>query len=192
MARPSPTTPEALRKELKHLVLQHVYKKSDQPIQLSSGAQTNEYYDVKQVTLFPERSVLFARLLSELLNLRDYDAVGGMSIGADPIVSATSIVAYLEKGIHLPMFLVRNEVKVHGLQKKIEGVEIKRGMKVLIVDDVITQGTATLSAIRAVEELGAIVKHIACLIDREEGGSKAISEKYPFLSVFKKSELQLS
>ncbi len=178
-----------LRDELKILLQTHSHRKSDVPIRLSSGAETTVYFDGKQITLFPDRAVLFARVLLESVKLAGIEAVGGMSIGADPIVSAVSITAYFDRGLNWPGFLVRKEPKKHGLQKMIEGVELRKGMRVLIVDDVITQGTATLTAIRAVEETGAVVAQVACLVDREEGGSKLLSAKYPFFAAFKKSEL---
>lgn len=179
----------ALRDELKALLKSYAHRTSDVPIRLSSGAETTVYFDGKQITLFPDRAVLFARVLLENINPAGIEAVGGMSIGADPIVSAVSIVAYLECGLKWPGFLVRKEQKKHGLEKRIEGVELRKGMRVMVVDDVITQGTATLNAISAIEETGAVVAQVACLVDREEGGSKLLAAKYPFYAAFKKSEL---
>jgi len=184
-----PTASMNKKEELKALLAKYAHRRSETPIQLSSGAWTQEYFDGKQITLFPDRAVLLARVILENMDLTGIEAVGGMSIGADPIVSAISLVAYLDKGLKIPAFLVRKEAKKHGLQKMIEGIEITPGMKTLIVDDVITQGTATLKAIEAAEAAGAKVVAVACLVDREEGGSKAISAKYEFYSVFKKSEL---
>lgn len=178
-----------LKDELRRLIRSHATLTSDVPIRLSSGAETRQYFDGKQITLFPERAVLFARLLLEELDVSRFDAVGGMSVGADPIVSALSVTAFLEKGLKVPGFFVRKEAKKHGLQKMIEGVELKKGMKTLVVDDVITQGTATLKAIEAVEQCGAVVEQVACLVDREEGGSAALGRKYRFYAAFRKSEL---
>ena len=178
-----------MKEELKRLLLRHAHKKLDRAVRLSSGAESSEYFDAKQITLFPERAVVFARVILESLDLRGIDAVGGMSLGADPVVSALTLVAYLEKGLNLPGFLVRREPKKHGLQKMAEGVELKKGMRVLIVDDVITQGSATLAAIQAVEDAGAEVAQVCCLVDREEGGSRMLAQKYKFYAVFKKSEL---
>lgn len=189
MSAPAAETRQQLKDKLKRLLKEHAYKKTDTPIRLSSGAMSNEYFDGKQITLVPDRAVVFARLLLESIDLSPIQAVGGMSIGADPIISAVSIMAYLDRGVVIPAFLVRKEAKKHGLQKMIEGIELKPGMRVLVVDDVITQGTATLNAIKAVEETGAQVVQVACLVDREEGGSQILSAKYKFYSAFKKSEL---
>ena len=181
---------ESMKRDLAKLVKEKAYIKLDKPIRLASGAVTQLYFDGKQVTLFPERVVLFCRVLLDALDLSQFDAVGGMSIGADPIVSALSVVAHLDKGLNVPAFLVRKEPKKHGLQKMMEGVKLKKGMRVLVVDDVITQGTATLNAIAAVGATGAKVTQVACLVDREEGGSaKIASAGYKFYSVFKKSDL---
>jgi orotate phosphoribosyltransferase len=179
------------RAALRSILLKDAYIRSSEPIRLSSGKTTNVYFDGKQVTLFPEAAVLFARAVLDAVDLTRIDAVGGMSIGADPAVSAISLVAYLEKKLRVPAFLVRKEPKPHGLQKLIEGVALKKGMRVLIVDDVITQGGAVLQAIRAAEDAGAKVVQVACLVDREEGGTdKLRSAGYPVYSVFKKSELE--
>ena len=180
---------EKTRQALKSHILQYVYRKLDKPVRLSSGALSAEYFDGKQVTLFPERVHLLAQLILEAADLRNIDAVGGMSVGADPIVTAVSLVAYLEKNLKIPAFFVRKEVKEHGLSKQIEGIELRKGMRVLIVEDVITQGTATLKAIEAVEKAGARVAKVICMIDREAGGSEIIASKYDFHAIFKKSEL---
>lgn len=188
MAHPSAAA-QAFREELRSLLKQHAYQRLDKPVRLASGHLSEEYFDGKQITLFPERVVLFARLLFELLDFRRFEAVGGMSLGADPIISALSVTAFLDRGIRIPGFLVRKQPKLHGLQRVIEGVVIGKGMRVLVVDDVITRGTSTLKAIEAVEESGARIEQVACMVDREEGGGEVIAAKYPFLSVFKKSEL---
>ena len=177
------------REKLRELVRKHVRRKSDTPIRLTSGSETYEYFDGKQVTLFPDRMALFARLVLENVDLKKIQAIGGMSTGADPIAAAVSLIAFLEKKINIPAFFVRKEPKKHGLQKRIEGAELKKGMRVLIVEDVITKGSSTLDAIQAVEACGAIVEKVICLIDREEGGSQLIASKYPFEAIFKKSDL---
>lgn len=178
-----------LRQELKSLIKLYVYKKFDKPVRLASGSETTEYFDGKQITLFPERAHLFTKLILEDLDLSHIDAVGGMSTGADPIVTAVSLLAYLEKGIKIPAFYVRKAEKSHGLTKRIEGVKLTKGMRVLIVEDVVTKGSSTLEAIRVVESEGAVVSQVTCLIDREAGGAETISSKYPFKAIFKKSEL---
>lgn len=180
---------EDLKIQLKTLVKLHVVKKFDKPVRLASGSETTEYYDGKQITLFPERAILFIKLILEELDLEKIDAVGGMSTGADPIVSAFSLLAYIEKNVKIPAFYVRKAEKAHGLSKRVEGVEIKRGMRVLVVEDVVTQGRSTLEAIRVIEAEGGVIAKVACLVDREAGGSEKISSKYPFQAIFKKSQL---
>jgi orotate phosphoribosyltransferase len=178
-----------LKEQLKELVTKYVYKKFDKPIQLSSGSKTTEYFDGKQITLFPDRAIIFARFVLSVCDLTKIDAVGGMSVGADPIVTAVSLAAFLEKKVNIPAFFVRKEAKGHGLQKQIEGIELKKGMRVLIVEDVVTKGNATLNAIKAVESTGAEVAQVVCLLDREAGGSTVLSAKYPFTAALTRSQI---
>lgn len=180
---------EGLKEELKPLIKKHAFLALEKPITLTSGKQSLVYFDGKQITLFPDRALLFARAVLELVNLGDVDCVGGLTIGADPIATAVSLVAYLDTGKVLPAFIVRKEPKKHGLQQLIEGYQIRRGDQVLIVDDVVTTAKSTLQAIRAVEELGGIVAQVACLVDRGEGGTEALS-KYRFTPVFRRSEIE--
>ena len=118
-------------------------------------------------------------------------AIGGLSMGADPIVSAAVIVSELEKK-PLPGFLVRKEAKKHGRQKQIEGLENPRGKKVVIVDEVCTTGGSTLEAIAAAEREGCEVIAVISLVDREEGGSEKLRAKYNYRSIFTARELLAS
>jgi orotate phosphoribosyltransferase len=157
---------------------------------LASGRTSNYYLDCKLTTLDPEGSVLTGHAILELLRehgLRP-NAVGGPTIGADPIVTATAAISFLEAD-PLPAFLIRKERKGHGREKVVEGIEIKAGLRVVIVDEVCTTGKSTLDAIEAAEEEGLEIIAVLSLVDREEGGSEKISKKYPYFPVFKASEL---
>ncbi len=178
---------EELKSKLLPFVRSHAIVALKEPIRLSSGKMSTEYFDGRRVTLHPEGMTLFAHTLLELIDPSKFDAVGGPSLGADPIATAISILAYLEKGIILPAFLVRKEPKKYGLQKLIEGTELKPGMKVLIVEDVLTTGSSALQAIRAVEETGARVNCVTCLLDRKEGASETL-KAYQFKSIFTKDD----
>jgi orotate phosphoribosyltransferase len=157
---------------------------------LSSGRVSDYYLDCKLTTLDPEGCVLTAYTILELLAAQgiNADAVGGPTIGADPIVAAVAAVSYVERK-PLPAFLVRKERKAHGRQKQIEGINPRDVSKVVIVDEVCTTGESTLEAVRAVENEGLKVVAVISLVDREEGGSEKLREKYPFYAVFTAKEL---
>ena len=179
---------EEIKSKLLLLVRKNACLKLSEPIKLASGKMSSVYFDGRKVTLEPEGITLFARAILELVRLDSIDAVGGPSIGADPIATAVSILAYLDKGKKIPAFLVRKEPKKHGLQKLIEGCDLKSGMRVLIVEDVVTTGQSVEGAVKAVEALGAKVEQIVCLVDRGEGDGK-LSTKYRFTSLFKREEV---
>ena len=181
---------EDLKKELLPLILKHACLKLDQPIKLSSGKMSQVYFDGRRITLHPKGITLFARAILELVDVKALDAVGGPAIGADPIATAVSIFALMDQKKELPAFLIRKEAKQYGLQKQIEGIDLKPGMKVLIVEDVITTGKSVRNAISLVEKTGAKVQFVICLLDREEGGKEAL-QPYPLIPLFKRDEIKL-
>ncbi len=176
------------RQALKDLLRRKSLKRGS--FTLSSGRKSDYYLDCKLATLDPEGAVLTGHTVLELLEAHGIraDAIGGLSIGADPIVTAVAAVSHLE-GKPLPGFLVRKERKPHGRQKQIEGIEEKEVAKVVIVDEVCTTGESTLEAIRAAENAGLEVVAVVSLVDREEGGSDRLRKKYRYLSVFTAKEL---
>jgi orotate phosphoribosyltransferase len=153
---------------------------------LSSGGTSNFYVDGKQVTLHPEGSYLTGKIILEKIKGLKVDFIGGMTLGADPIAASVSLLSK-EMSNPIPAFIVRKSQKEHGLKKSIEGI-IAPASDVVIVDDVITKGAATLGAIAAVEKIGCRVVKVICLVDRQEGGAEALS-KYDFDPIFKKEEL---
>ncbi len=179
---------DELKKKLLPLIRKNARLKLPAPIQLSSGKMSDRYFDGRKITLDPKGVTLFARAILELVDVQKFDAVGGPSIGADPIATAVSILAYLDKKIVIPAFLVRREPKQYGLQKQVEGVDLKPGMNVLIVEDIVTTGSSILNSIQAVESLGAKVAHIVCLLDRDEGGSAALGP-YAYTPLFTRKEV---
>ncbi len=142
---------------------------------LASGMKSSYYIDGKQVTLDPEGLTLVSRLiLEEVARLPEQpQAVGGLTIGADPIVSGVVVLSFLEGVTPLGGFIVRKEAKTHGQQDLIAG-RLSRGARVIIVDDVITTGGSALQAVEAVrsEPFCAEVLAVYALVDREEGGQK--------------------
>jgi orotate phosphoribosyltransferase len=157
---------------------------------LSSGKKSSYYLDCKLTTLHPEGALLTGYCLLELLSEMGVqaDAIGGLSMGADPVVSAAIVVSEIEKR-PLPGFLVRKEAKKHGRNKQIEGIEDVRGKRVIIVDEVCTTGGSTQEAIDAVEREGAQVVAVISVVDREEGGSEMLRQKYIYRSIFTAREL---
>lgn len=156
---------------------------------LSSGKKSNYYLDCKLTTLDAQGAFLTGHVLLELLRKNGIkaDAIGGMSMGADPLVSAVSVVSHIEK-TPLPGFLIRKEAKKHGRMKQIEGIG-QKVKDVVIVDEVCTTGKATQEAIDAAESEGYNVVAVISLVDREEGGSDAFRKKYKYFSVFTATEL---
>lgn len=175
--------------QLLPLVRKRALLKLSEPIQLASGKMSDVYFDGRKVTLDPEGITLFARAILELVKLDSIDAVGGPAIGADPIATAVSIFAYLDKHKRIPAFVVRKESKQHGLQKQVEGAELKPGMKVLMVEDVITTGQSVRNAISVVEGFGAEVVQVVCLVDRGEGDGKLLSP-YSVTPLFTRKEIE--
>ncbi|MHB8985939.1 MAG: orotate phosphoribosyltransferase [Eubacteriales bacterium] len=144
---------------------------------LSSGKESTYYFDGKQVTLHPEGAYLIGILITEKIKSLNIDAVGGLTIGADPIIGALAPVAYLEGLKNLKLFIVRKEAKGHGKCKYIEGPPLIKGDRIVIVDDVITTGGSVFKAIDAVKALGCQVVKVIALIDRMEGGTEKIQER---------------
>lgn len=155
---------------------------------LASGKSSDFYVDARMTTLDAEGAYLCGKIFLEMLNGYRIDAVGGYSIGADPIVSAIAVLSFLEQK-PLPAFIIRKEIKTHGMQKSIEG-NLPCPGKVALFDDVVTSGSSILRGISEVESKGAEVKVVMAVIDREEGGRERIEMAgYRFQSIFKKSDL---
>jgi orotate phosphoribosyltransferase len=157
---------------------------------LASGKKSNYYLDCRLTTLDAQGALLTGYCILDLLDEMhvEPDAIGGLSMGADPVVSAAIVVSAFENR-PLPGFLVRKEAKKHGRQKQIEGLEDLKSKKVAIVDDVCTTGGSTQEAIDAAERAGAEVVAVISLVDREEGGSETLRAKYNYRSVFTAREL---
>jgi orotate phosphoribosyltransferase len=150
---------------------------------LASGRRSTYYLDGKQVTLDAQGARLVAEGMLDLLGEPWPAAVGGMSIGADPIVGAIITMAGVQ-GRPLKGFMVRKEPKGHGTQRYIEG-PVQPGETVAIVEDVVTTGGSSLTAIERAEEYGLKVARVLAIVDRLEGGAQAFAERgYPFASLF--------
>lgn len=149
---------------------------------LASGKKSKYYLDGKQVTLDPEGSRLIGEGILQLIGDDMPDAVGGMSIGADPITSAVVTMSAVV-GTPVRGFMVRKESKGHGTQQYLEG-PVKPGERIVIVEDVVTTGGSSLIAIERCEQYGLKVERVIAIIDRMEGGAEAFKSKgYAFDSL---------
>jgi orotate phosphoribosyltransferase len=161
---------------------------------LVSGKKSSFYIDAKETTLNPEGLYLVGRMMYRMTReIPGVQAVGGVSIGGDPLVSSVVLAAYVEKD-DLKGFLIRKEPKGHGTNQWIEGGKnLKAGMNVVILEDVVTTGGSSLKAIEAVEKGGYKVKGVVALLDRLDGGKEAIESKgYIFKSIFTLKDVRTS
>jgi orotate phosphoribosyltransferase len=179
-----------MQRRLKELLLQKSYRKGR--IKLSSGRESDFYIDGKQTTLDAEGAFLCGSLLYGLINRegQNIGGVGGMTLGADPLVTAVSIVSYLE-GNPIPAFIVRKEPKSHGTENYIEGREnLAAGASVALLEDVVTTGGTLLQVIDRVKTQGLKVGLVATVVDRQEGGAEALAaEGFTLVSVFTREQL---
>jgi orotate phosphoribosyltransferase len=140
---------------------------------LSSGREADFYVDLRRVTLDGQAAPLIGRAMLDLTEDLGYDAVGGLTLGADPVATAM-LHAAAARGRRLDAFVVRKEGKAHGLQRRIEGPPLDPGERCLIVEDVVTTGGSTVQAIEAVRGEGYEVCGIITVLDRLAGGAEAI------------------
>lgn len=155
---------------------------------LSSGKEANYYVDLRRVTLDSEAAPLVGEVMLELTKDFDFEAVGGLTLGADPVATAMMHTA-TKRGQKLNSFVVRKSEKAHGLQRRIEGPDVK-GKKVLAVEDTSTTGGSVLTAVEALRAEGAIVVAVAVIVER---GAKAAIESagLPYLAAYSLSDLGL-
>jgi orotate phosphoribosyltransferase len=168
------------------------YRETKTPtIPLSSGKKSRFYIDCKMAMSYAEARAAAGALICEKLRTSEIHAVGGLALGAYPIAIAVSDAIYQQTGKEIRAFVVRKEPKSHGLQKFLEG-HVRAGERVLIVDDVITTGSSTLTAIRKSREAGLDVVQAIVIVDRcEENGRENIErEGVPFDAIFRLPDLQ--
>ena len=159
-------------------------------VTLSSGKQADYYVDLRRITLHAEAAPLVGRQMLELTADLEFDAVGGMTMGADPIAAAM-LHAAAAQGRRLDAFVIRKEAKAHGLQRRIEGPDIA-GRRVLVVEDTTTTGGTPLSALAAVREAGAVPVAVATIADRDTGAAEKIeAEGVPYRYLYSLQDLGL-
>ncbi len=180
--------PSQARARLLELVRERAYR-DGLDITLASGKKSSFYVNGKKITLHPEGLWLFARLLLEELRKKpEITAIGGLTLGADPIAAAVCALSWQE-GQPIEAFLVRKEAKGHGTGSRIEG-ELSKGQKVAIVEDTVTTGGSSRKAIEAVREVGADPVLVFALVDREDEDAAPFREEFDLHSVFTLSDLR--
>lgn len=157
----------------------------EREVVLSSGRTSNFYIDCKQVSLDAEGATLIGELFHAVIEevAPQALAVGGLTLGADPLATATSVVSFLA-GHPRAAFLVRKEPKGHGTNQWLESTRLPAGAEVVVVEDVVTTGAATLKAIERARLAGLRVVHALGLVDRLEGGREAVTREVPLTTLF--------
>ncbi|MBD2360715.1 orotate phosphoribosyltransferase [Anabaena minutissima FACHB-250] len=157
-----------LRQKLLDLFCQLAYQEGD--FILSSGQPSSYYINGKQVTLHPQGALAIGRILLSLLP-SDTEAVAGLTLGADPIVSAVSVVSAYENR-PIPALIIRKEAKGHGTKAYIEGPNLPEGAKVVVLEDVVTTGQSAMKAVERLRAAGYVVDEVISLVDRQQGGAE--------------------
>lgn len=178
---------DSLRAYLLDLFCQLAYQEGD--FLLSSGQPSSYYINGKQVTLHPQGALAIGRILLSLLP-PETQAVAGLTLGADPIVTAVSVVGAYE-GRSLPALIIRKEAKGHGTRAYIEGPDLPANSSITVLEDVVTTGQSALKAVDRLRQAGYQVNGVMALVDRQQGGAELYQQAdLPFQAVFSILEIQ--
>ncbi|QSJ19822.1 orotate phosphoribosyltransferase [Nostoc sp. UHCC 0702] len=176
-----------LRQKLLDLFSQLAYQEGD--FVLASGLRSSYYVNKMQVTLHPQGALAVGRLLFPLLP-PDTQAVAGLTVGADPIVTAVSVVSVYENR-PIPALIIRKEAKGYGTRAYIEGPILAGGAKVVVLEDVVTTGQSALKAVDRLKDAGYTVEQVIALVDRKQGGAELYqSAGLKFEALFAIEEIQ--
>ena len=158
---------QKMKERLLDLVVERAFQYNEEtPFRLSSGKTSNYYLDCRKITLIPEGMECIGRLIFEKIKNLHIQGIGGLTLGADPIAYAVMAAAYQERQ-YIKIFIVRKSEKDHGLKRKIEG-DLHSGDRVVVVDDVLTTGQSTITAIEKAKANGFLVERAIVLVDRQE------------------------
>jgi len=151
---------------------------------LSSGKTSDYYLDARIVTLSAAGAYLTARIMLDMIKDDQPDAIGGPTLGADPMVGAIASLSH-QAGRPINTFIIRKTPKAHGKQQQVEGPLIKEGGHVVLIDDVATTGKAFVESIEVLHQVNINIKKAICVIDRGEGAAEALAKyKVPLMSIF--------
>lgn len=176
-----------LREQLLNLFVEYAYQEGD--FLLSSGQRSNFYLNGKQVTLRAEGALIVGKLIYSLLSPQT-QAVAGLTLGADPIVSAVSVVSAYENN-PIPALIIRKEAKGHGTKAYIEGITLPQNAIVTVLEDVVTTGKSAMLAVERLTDAGYQVDKIISLVDRQAGGAEFYqSQGLPYQSILTLSQIQ--
>ncbi|MBU1086442.1 MAG: orotate phosphoribosyltransferase [Candidatus Omnitrophica bacterium] len=161
------------KKQLLSILKNLSFKK--QHVILASGKTSDYYFDGRISSLSSQGAYLMAKIILDMIKNDKITAIGGLTLGADPIIGATVAIS-CKTGTPINGFIVRKNEKKHGMQKIIEGPELKKSSKVLIIDDVVTTGSSTIQAIEAVKKIGCKISRVIAIVDRCEGATENIAK----------------
>lgn len=151
---------------------------------LSSGKESSFYLDARIVTLSAPGAYLCARIILDMIENDRPDAIGGPTLGADPMVGAIASLSH-QAGRPIDTFIIRKQPKAHGKQQQVEGPLLKEGGSVVIIDDVATTGKAFVESIEVLRKMDINIKKAICVIDRGEGAAEALAKlNVPLASIF--------
>lgn len=177
-----------MKKRLASLLLELSYVEGE--VTLTSGKKSDYYFDCKQTALHPEGGFLIGSLFLEMLAPLRVAGVGGMTLGADPLVSAVSVLSQVNR-CPMPGFIIRKQPKGHGTNQYLEGLKnFHAGDRVALLEDVVTTGGTLLTSVERVRAAGFEVAAVLCVLDREEGGRERLAEAgLELCSIFTRKEL---
>lgn len=171
-------TIDKMKARLIEIIIDKSFQYRDNPpFTLASGKTSNYYFNCKPTTLDPEGMNLIGGIIFQMLADADVTATGGLTLGADALANALAVISY-QQGKPIKAFIVRKDVKDHGTKSAIEG-GVQGGERVVILDDVITTGGSTITAIEKAKGAGLVIDRVIALIDREEGGRENILAHIP-------------
>lgn len=163
-----------LKKRLAGLLVELSYIEGE--VTLTSGRKSDYYFDCKQTALHPEGGYLIGGVFLEMLEKHEVKGVGGMTLGADPLVSSVTVLSHINKR-PLPGFIIRKESKGHGTDQYLEGLKnFSPGDKVALLEDVVTTGGTLIKSVQRVRDAGFEVEAVLAVLDREEGGRENLEK----------------
>jgi len=174
----------SLKSELLALIKEKAYRRGK--FQLASGGTSEYYFDAKRVTFDARGAYLISAIILDMVQGDDFKAIGGPSVGADPMAGALAALSGSGSPYQpINTFMVRAVAKDHGIKERLAGTPLNQGDRVIVIDDVVTRGGSALSAVQAVRDKGCTVDRVIAIVDRMEGGRERLqSEGCSLASIF--------